>query len=166
MSLNLLDVWLDGKLLPKGSDIIVNIYGLHHDETKYVAPEVFNPGRYLDKKGLADEYAHTADYEARDHYAYGVGRRLCPGIHLAERTVFLITAKLLWAFDFQGKVDANGKRHEIDISSTTGYTDGLTVGPKAFPCDIKVRSDRTKATILREFAEVERDIFPNFEIPK
>src|ERR1700733_6302398 len=31
----------------------------------------------------------------------GAGRRLCPGIHLAERNLFIAMAKLLWAFSFE-----------------------------------------------------------------
>ncbi|KAL2061480.1 hypothetical protein VTL71DRAFT_6857 [Oculimacula yallundae] len=159
------DVWIEGKMLPKGSDIIVNIYGLHHDETRYVEPETFNPGRYLHLDGLADQYAHTADYEDRDHYAYGTGRRLCPGIHLAERMVFLVTAKLLWAFDFDCKLNSDGERLKLDISSTSGYSDGVVVAPNKFECDIRVRSETKKATIFREFDEAEKNVFPNFQVP-
>lgn len=143
----------------------MNLFGLQHDETRFEKPDTFNPGRYLHMTGLADEYAHAADPEARDHYAYGVGRRLCPGIHLAERTIFVITAKLLWAFDFQPKLDANGNRVKLDTSTTGGYADGLTVGPIPFECDIKVRSEQKRAAILREFSEAEREIFPKFQAP-
>ena len=44
---------------------------------------------------LAPELAASSDYEARDHGGYGAGRRLCPGIQLAERNLFLGIAKLL-----------------------------------------------------------------------
>lgn len=64
------DVWLEGKLLPKDSDIIVNVLGLHFDESRFPNPEVFDPERYADQPALASQYANTPDYEARDHYRY------------------------------------------------------------------------------------------------
>lgn len=166
MLTNTLDCWLDGKLLPKGSEVIVNIYGLHHDEERYLNHDVFDPSRFLNKPALADEYAHTPDYEQRDHYAYGVGRRLCPGIHLAERALFKVVSKLLWGFEFTTKMDHNGKPIKMDISSASGYSDGLTIGPLPFECDIKVRSEKRKQTILEEYAEMEREIFPDYQVPK
>ena len=62
------DVWLDDKLLPKGSDIIVNVIGLHLDSSKYNDPETFDPEHFAGKHALASEYANSSDYEARDHY--------------------------------------------------------------------------------------------------
>lgn len=56
-------------LLPKGSDVIINVLGLHYDETRFPDPTTFNPEHYSGKPLLADAYANTADYEERDHYA-------------------------------------------------------------------------------------------------
>lgn len=56
-------------LLPKGSDIMVNVLGLHYDEDMYPNPTVFDPERYSGKTLLADAYANAADYNQRDHYS-------------------------------------------------------------------------------------------------
>jgi cytochrome P450 len=58
-------------------------WALSHSQ--YDNPEVYNPDRYLNHPGLAMEYASSSDYQNRDHYTYGAGRRICAGIHLAER---------------------------------------------------------------------------------
>jgi cytochrome P450 len=47
--------------------------------------------------------------QTTDLYGYGSGRRLCPGIHLAERNLFLGIAKLLWAFDSASGKDEAGR---------------------------------------------------------
>ena len=70
---------------------------MHHDEVRFPNPDTFDPDNYKGVTALAPELATAADYERRDHYGYGSGRRLCPGIHLAERNLFLGVAKLLQA---------------------------------------------------------------------
>jgi cytochrome P450 len=141
---------LEGKLLPKGSIIIINVFGLHHDNKRFPNPNVFNPVNFADKPKLASEYANLADYEARDHYAYGTGRRICPGIHFAERSLFITVAKMLWAFDITPDPGT-----PLDSDITTSYADGLLVGPKEFTCDIRLRSEKRKETILKEFEETQ-----------
>lgn len=56
-------------LLPKGSDIYVNLMALHYDEKRYKDPYNFDPEHYESKPLLADAYANTSNYEDRDHYA-------------------------------------------------------------------------------------------------
>lgn len=108
----------------------------------------------------------SADYEERDHYAFGVGRRLCSGIHLAERSAFVAIAKILWAFDIRPGLDEKGNVVDIDITSETRYKDGLVVSPAPFPCDIRPRSEKIRETIMREFAVAERDVFTKFQNPE
>jgi cytochrome P450 family 619 len=57
--------------------------------------------RYIGPELLAFDYAVSAEYGDRGHYVYCSGRRLYPGIHLAEWSLFIAVAKLLWAFDFE-----------------------------------------------------------------
>ncbi len=66
-----LDEWIEGKFLPKGTAIFLNVWGLHHDESKFPDHDVFDPDHYKGRTLLASEYANSADYENRDHYGYG-----------------------------------------------------------------------------------------------
>jgi cytochrome P450 len=120
-----LDCWVDGKLLPKGSTILINIWELHHDEKRYANADVFDPDHCAGYTKLASEYLTASDPEARDHYAYGNGRRVCPGMHLGERNIFLGICKLLWAFEFKKAVDENGNLIETDINPNTTYSEGF-----------------------------------------
>lgn len=118
-------------------------------------PAAFIPERFASHRQLAPEYA-AGKWESRDHYGYGVGRRICPGIHLAERNMFLAIAKLLWAFEFR---PGGGK---IDDDPVTGYHHGFLYCAKDYSCRPIVRNEAIRATIEREFADAQRDVFSQF----
>ncbi|EZF75465.1 hypothetical protein H105_02979 [Trichophyton soudanense CBS 452.61] len=155
---------IDGMTIPAGSTVIPNIWGLHHDSRKHVNPDEFNPLRFKGRVDLAPTYASSPDYENRDHYAYGSGRRICPGIHLAERGLFLAMAKILWAFNISPMRDTQGHPLHINTDPATGYTDGFLRCPKPFPVKINLRSGRRQETIDAEFACAERDVFSEYDI--
>ncbi|RMZ77835.1 hypothetical protein DV737_g4172, partial [Chaetothyriales sp. CBS 132003] len=149
---------VDGMLIPKGTTVILNVWGLQHDPARHANPDVFNPERYAGRTLLAAEYAASANYENRDHYGYGSGRRICPGIHLAERSLFLAMAKLLWAFDFSEKKDAQGNVvAPVDSDIRTGYSEGFLVCAIPFRAEISVRSKAHQTTIMNEFAKAEAE---------
>lgn len=156
------DDWVDGKFLPKGTTVFLNVWGLHHDSVVFSAPEKFDPSRYEGRTRLAAEYAASTEYANRDHYIYGSGRRICPGIHLAERSMFLGVAKLLWGFSISQKLDADGWPIPIDTDPVTGYSEGFLVCPKPFECDFHVRSETRRATILREFAKADAKVLSKY----
>ena len=136
---------------------------MQHDPSWFSNPGVFDPDRYAGKTALAPEYAASPDYANRDHYGYGVGRRICPGIHLAERNLFMGMAKMLWAFDIKPAADPRtGTRVPLDTDPITGYTEGFVVSPKDLRCDIQVRSEARRETILKEFALAEKEVFAKY----
>ncbi|EXJ63278.1 uncharacterized protein A1O5_11599 [Cladophialophora psammophila CBS 110553] len=157
------DDWVDGKFVPKGSIVLLNAWGLHQDETKFPEPDKFSPARYTGRTLLAPEYAASPDYNSRDHYIYGAGRRLCPGIHLAERNLFLGMAKLLWAFSFEKQIDEAGRVMEPDTNYATGWSEGLITCTKDFPCKVVPRSAERVQTIMREFAQAEAEVFSKYD---
>ena len=158
-----LDDEIDGMKIPKGSTVVINVWGLHHDLARYAEPERFDPLRFEGRTQLAPELANSPDYRKRDHYAYGAGRRICPGIHLAERSLFLAMAKMLWAFDMSPRLDEQGSPLAVDTSPESGYSDGFLHCPKFFEANIQVRSAKRRETILAEFAKAEQGIFDQFE---
>lgn len=66
---------------------------------KFDNPNEFRPERYADFPLSAPEYAAQAGDEARDHYGYGWGRRICVGLHIAERSMFCELASSLCVGD-------------------------------------------------------------------
>jgi hypothetical protein len=109
--------------------------------------------------------AAAANYDARDHYGYGSGRRLCPGIHLAERNLFLGMAKLLWGFDITPGKDENGRvksSESVVVDPVAAYNEGFLVCAHPFSCEFTVRSENRRETILNEYETAERDIFSKY----
>ncbi len=45
------DTTLYGYTIPKGTLVMANIWGVHHDPDTWTRPNHFDPGRFLDKKG-------------------------------------------------------------------------------------------------------------------
>ncbi|KAJ5766759.1 uncharacterized protein N7511_004375 [Penicillium nucicola] len=154
---------IDGMTIPAGSTVMINVWGLHHDDTLHDDPSHFNPSRYKYHTNLAPVYASSPDYENRDHYVYGSGRRICPGIHLAERGLFLAFAKMLWAFDITPKLDSSGVPIPIDCDPVTGYTDGFLRCAKPYATDIKPRSEERQKTIFAEFERAEMEVFSKYD---
>lgn len=98
------------------------------------------------------EYAGSPDFMNRDHYSYGSGRRICPGIHLAERTQWRIVARLLWAFRIEPAVDERGESVELD---TDAYVEGFLTQPLPFSVRFTPRSERHKEVVRRDYRDVE-----------
>ena len=80
-----------------------------------------------------------------------------PGIHLAERNLFIGVAKLLWAFDFRVK---GGER--MNTSAETGLSQGFLHCVKDYGSSVTLRSEARGDTISREFEEAQA-IFAKFE---
>lgn len=81
-------------LIPKESTIIGNIHVLNNDEYAFTQPEKFLPERFLH-----DSYSmHTSangGLGERDHYAFGWGKRICPGISLVGDATMKLAASIL-----------------------------------------------------------------------
>lgn len=126
----------NGFLIPAGTAIIVNMWGLLHDEKIYSHPMIFDPERFLttDKK-VAELDPHKI--------TFGYGRRSCPGVHIADASVFLYIATVLAAFDISKAVDDSG--HVIEVKAE--FTSGLVSHPAPFRCSIKPRSSEAISLI-------------------
>lgn len=155
------DDWVDGYLLPKGTTVIINAWGMQHDAARFKNPNIFDPDHFEGCTKLAPELANGA-WEERDHYGYGAGRRLCPGIHLAERNLFLAMAKLLWAFEMLSEIDEGGKEVPLDTDPRRAYSEGFLVCARDFPATFKIRGQDREDTVLREFGEAQK-VFAKYE---
>lgn len=144
------DNWYDGMLIPKNATIFVPVYALHR--TYYPDPETYNPDRYLNHPKLSVEYAASSDYEKRDHYAFGAGRRICAGMHLAERTVWRTMAQILWAFSIEPGLDAEGNK--VDLANTAFY-ETMVYQPEPFQVRFIPRSEKHAQVVRDASAEAE-----------
>lgn len=95
--ITLRDIEYNGMMIPMGSRIHLNAWAIHHDETRHDDPERFNPKRYIDDPLTTQQSLNLPDATKRDHFAFGAGRRVCPGMHVAERSLGVAMMRILWA---------------------------------------------------------------------
>lgn len=91
----------EGKLIKKDTLIIPNIPALSRDPERYPDADKFNPDRFKGDLETAAVSAVSQDHMKRDHFHFGFGRRICPGIHVAEASLFIAISRLLWAYDIK-----------------------------------------------------------------
>ncbi|EXA28458.1 hypothetical protein FOVG_19938 [Fusarium oxysporum f. sp. pisi HDV247] len=154
-----------GYHFPKGSTFLANTWAIHHDREVYDRPEDFTPERY-EKNLLGFKDSPEDSASIRKTYAFGAGRRICPGQHLAESSLLINMAKLVWVFDIlPGKDNATGKQlssSDIDDSIATGWTNGFLTAPKEFPVSLVMRSPKHARIIDEECAEAQ-EVFKAYE---
>ncbi|KAG1862838.1 cytochrome P450 [Suillus subalutaceus] len=84
------DVVWDNYCIPAGTTVFGNHWSISRDPDVYPEPYAFKPQRWIDDEGgLRDDLKF---------FVYGFGRRVCPGQHVADRSVFIITLLILWAY--------------------------------------------------------------------
>ncbi|KAI9448698.1 cytochrome P450 [Lactarius psammicola] len=91
----------DGFFIPKGAVVIANTWRILHDPAVYPEPDAFKPERFLDKEGKFRDDPILSS-------TFGYGRRICPGRHFAEMTIFIVAASLLSVFNIEKGRDAGG----------------------------------------------------------
>ncbi|KAG1754216.1 cytochrome P450 [Suillus lakei] len=76
--------------IPAGTTVLGSHWAISRDSEAYPEPDAFKPQRWINDQGrLRDDLTF---------FVYGFGRRVCPGLHLANRSVWINSVLLLWAF--------------------------------------------------------------------
>ena len=87
-----------GYVIPKGTTLLPNVPSMMRSPERYADPDKFEPERFLGDDLDSAASARSADWEKRDHIHFGWGRRLCPGIHVADICIFTAVSRILWGF--------------------------------------------------------------------
>ncbi|SMR53762.1 unnamed protein product [Zymoseptoria tritici ST99CH_1E4] len=122
-----------GYYIPAGAGVMNNVWAIHNDPARSPNPHLFGPNRFKDDKLSLYDSTSNPDPSKRDCFTFGAGRRICPGMHVAERSLFLGMARLLWAFSIKPAKDADG--NEI-VPQGQNFTQGFVCMPEEFPADI------------------------------
>ena len=136
------------------------------DPARHQDPYRFDPSRYINDHQTAGEASKNPDPSKRDHFVFGAGRRICQGMHIAERSLFLGMSRMLWAFDFALAKDANGVELTPDQSK---LKQGLFVMPEEFQAVITPRSKARAQKIRHDWKESQKlldDEMQWKEVPK
>lgn len=127
----------NGMFIPKDSIIIANTRAMTLDERVYSDPFKFNPSRFLPApEGRGEPYPNGP---------FGFGRRICPGRHLADASLWIAVASILATITISKALDENGK----EITPEVGFTDGITSHPHPYQCRIRARNERAKALVAQ-----------------
>ncbi|KAI0642617.1 cytochrome P450 [Trametes meyenii] len=137
------DEEFNGWRIPKGTLLIPNQWAMARDEKAFPDPDAFTPERFL-KDGKLDPSVRDPQ-----KYAFGFGRRICPGRHFADQSMFIIVSSVLHAFTVAPPLDKDGRPVKLEAKATS---DLLLSYPEPFECRITPRSERAKALVMAQDA--------------
>ena len=108
--------WYEGMYIPKGTTIIPNTWNCNHDREVFGNDaDEFRPERHLDENG--EHLNGPMETNQAGHVTFGFGRRICVGKDLASESLFINTARILWATQLERTRDENGMEVPLDIET-------------------------------------------------
>ncbi|KAG2134588.1 cytochrome P450 [Suillus bovinus] len=119
------DVIWNGMCIPAGAIVLGSNWSIGRDPSVFHDPEVFNPQRWIGSDGEIREDMKI--------FTFGYGRRACPGVHIARRSVYIAVALMFWSFTV-----AEDPSDPID---DTAFTPGVVSHQMPFSLMFKPRMD-------------------------
>ncbi|XP_047326720.1 flavonoid 3'-monooxygenase CYP75B137-like [Impatiens glandulifera] len=85
---------IGGYTILKGTRVFINAWAIHRDPSLWENPLKFDPERFMKSK---------LDYSGNDfnYLPFGSGRRICPGIEIAEIMFLYLMASLIHSFEWK-----------------------------------------------------------------
>lgn len=145
----------DGKtyFIPAGTNIHPNQWAIHRDESLYPDPNSFRPERWVEPNWPT--FREPLDTFPNLHHfsSFGFGRRICPGMHIAERSLYLLIARVSWACSWGKATNDDGTPFRYPDYD---YVEGFNVQPNPFPFNMKVRDQSRWEIVQAARAEAQR----------
>ncbi|KAL2499625.1 Cytochrome [Abeliophyllum distichum] len=113
------DCKIGGYDIPRGTMLLVNAWAIHRDPLVWDDPTSFKPERF-----------EVGEFGPSQLITFGMGRRSCPGVGLAQRVVGLTLGSLIQSFEWQ-RIDEK----KIDLTEGKGIS-----MPKAVPLEARCRA--------------------------
>ncbi|KAA1093923.1 hypothetical protein PGT21_002897 [Puccinia graminis f. sp. tritici] len=140
----------EGYFIPKGTTIVANHWAIHLDEETYKDPSKFIPERFIDPQTGSLIGTKSSIY---GHHAFGFGRRICPALHIANKSLFITFTRLLWSFEIKIKESSLLSPEEFVrvVEFSTGFS--------SHPIDLNdslieiLPRDRSSLAVLTEAVE-------------
>jgi len=130
------DDWYEGMFIPKGATCVVNTWQCNHDRAIFGDDaDDFRPERHLDDSG--ELVPGPVETNLEGHVTFGFGRRVCVGKHLVDNTLFIATARILWAANLGRVRDETGTEQPLDIGAFEDK--GPIIRPATYDCTITPR---------------------------
>jgi hypothetical protein len=108
----------DSECMVCRSSFHLNVYlrcfrAILHDPEPCPEPDKFKPERFLDEDG-------TVQDDPMLSLVFGIGKRICPGRHLVEATLFAVASSILSVFNVTMAKDENGNEIPVEVAITPG----------------------------------------------
>ncbi|KAF8903952.1 cytochrome P450 [Gymnopilus junonius] len=139
-----------GHHIPKGAWVIANMWAIFNDPSIYPEPERFNPQRFEARPGHPPEMDPS-----RYAFGIGMGRRFCPGYHLAMAFIFVNVTQILSTFSTSPELDKDGNEIIPPLKFDFGH---LTSKPSDFNCIIKPRTPES-SHLIDSLVEIDSEGF-------
>ncbi|KAF9223388.1 cytochrome P450 [Gyrodon lividus] len=123
----------EGHRIPRGSLVILNLWGMAKDEDTFPDPEAFRPERYLNEEGDLVPGGPSSLF-------FGYGCMACPGRYLADASTWLASVFMLSTFKFGKAIGPAG--YEIDVFPK--FARGIAIRPRPFVCRITLRAEKSR----------------------
>lgn len=96
--------------LPAWTNVHPVQWSIHREEKRYPDPDSFRPERWLEASWPTFQKPLTKYPNLQNFSAFGFGRRICPGMNIAERSLYILIARIAWGCDIKQKVGKDGKK--------------------------------------------------------
>ncbi|KAL1872719.1 hypothetical protein Daus18300_004265 [Diaporthe australafricana] len=104
----------DGQKIPRDMLVIMNLMAGNRDPVAFDRPEEFLPERWLNgHKGRTDLPGQGGEKLGVAHLTYGCGRRVCPGIDMANRSLYSTLVLLLHFFTWERQPLAKEEKKHV-----------------------------------------------------
>ncbi|KAL0923556.1 hypothetical protein M5K25_007618 [Dendrobium thyrsiflorum] len=115
---------INGYLVPKNSQVLVNVWAISRDEGVWKNPNCFVPERFMGEREIDFHGQHF------EFIPFGSGRRICPGLSFGVRMVQIMLASLIQSFEWSLPDGIMPKN--LDLKEKFGITLTLASPLKAF----------------------------------
>ena len=88
---------IGGYRIPAGTQVLGNIYSIHHDPRYWDSPHEFIPERFLPQ----EDGSMSPNLTSLAYLPFGTGHRRCPGRRFAETTVWMHVTRMLHRLRFE-----------------------------------------------------------------
>nr|AFK43950.1 unknown [Medicago truncatula] len=113
--------------VPKDTIILTNVWGIHRDPKHWNDALSFKPERF------------EKEEEVNKVMAFGLGRRACPGLSLAQRTVGFTVGLLIQCFEWERESE-----EKLDMMEGKGITMPMKIPLRAMCKALPIANDVTK----------------------